>query len=140
MLHNKEFLFCIIIIMKRCLYNYIICSFKLLPLLFIAISAVTCNNKTDNEKKAQPLFSLLPSSQTNITFSNTLTEGLNTNVLMYEYFFNGGGVAVGDVNGDELQDVYFSANMAENVLYLNKGNMQLEDITSIAGVTGRPGP
>ena len=101
--------------MKRCLHYYIIYSFKL---LLIAISAVTCNSKNENE--TQPLFSLLPSAQTNITFSNTLTEGLNTNVLMYEYFFNGGGVAVGDINWDGLQDIYFSANMTDNALYLNK--------------------
>lgn len=115
-------------------------SFKLLPVLFMALTIMACNNKSEKEKKTRPLFSLLPSSQTNITFSNTLTEGLNTNVLMYEYFFNGGGVAVGDINGDGWQDIYFSANMTDNALYLNKGNMQFEDITNAAGVNGRPGP
>ncbi len=59
---------------------------------------------------------------------------------MYEYFYNGGGVAVGDINGDGLQDLYFTANMAPNRLYLNKGNMQFTDITAAAGVAGREGP
>ncbi len=62
------------------------------------------------------------------------------NVLMYEYFYNGGGVAAGDVNGDGLTDIYFSGNAVDNKLYLNKGNLQFEDITDHADVTGRPGP
>ncbi|HEY5392542.1 MAG TPA: VCBS repeat-containing protein, partial [Hanamia sp.] len=82
----------------------------------------------------------MPASQTHIDFTNDLTEGLNTNVLMYEYFYNGGGVAIGDVNGDGLQDIYFSGNMVDNKLYLNKGNMKFEDITNISNVGGRPGP
>ena len=86
------------------------------------------------------LFTLLPSQTTHIDFDNKLTEGLNTNVLVYEYFYNGGGVAVGDLNGDGLEDLYFSGNMTENKLYLNKGKMQFQDITASAGVAGRPGP
>ncbi|MBW7892449.1 MAG: VCBS repeat-containing protein [Chitinophagaceae bacterium] len=59
---------------------------------------------------------------------------------MYEYLYNGGGVAIGDVNGDGLLDIYFSGNTTENKLYLNKGNMQFEDVTSKSGVAGRLGP
>ncbi|WP_246151241.1 CRTAC1 family protein, partial [Adhaeribacter aerolatus] len=92
------------------------------------------------EKVINPLFTLLSPNQTGVTFSNTLDEGPNTNVLVYEYFYNGGGVATGDVNGDGLDDIYFTGNMVPNRLYLNKGNMQFADITDEAAVSGRPGP
>ncbi len=97
--------------------------------------------KNDKQNENVPhLFTLLKPGQTNINFKNTLTEGLNTNILMYEYFYNGGGVAAGDFNNDGLVDLYFTSNMGDNALYLNRGNMQFEDITAICGATGRPGP
>lgn len=107
--------------------------------IFCLQMACTYNNIND-QPAAHPLFTLLPADSTRVLFNNTLTEGLNTNVLMYEYFYNGGGVAAGDVNGDGLADIYFTANMADNKLYLNKGAMHFEDITTPAGVTGRAGP
>ena len=59
---------------------------------------------------------------------------------MYEYFYNGGGVAIADLNGDGLEDIYFSGNVTNNQLYLNTGKMRFEDITARAAVAGRPGP
>ncbi len=112
---------------------------RLLTIICFTCSIVACSNETHDKQEA-PLFTLLPADSTRVQFSNTLTEGLNTNVLMYEYFYNGGGVATGDVNGDGLADIYFTANMGDNQLYLNKGAMHFEDITLAAGVTGRPGP
>ena len=85
----------------------------------------------------RPLFTLLSSQQTNIDFKNTLVEGPNTNILMYEYFYNGGGVAVGDLNNDGLDDIYFSSNMGTNRLYLNKGEMKFSEAAAQAGVEGR---
>ncbi len=83
-------------------------------------------------------FSRLDASRTGISFANQLTETEELNVLSYEYFYNGGGVAVGDINNDGLPDLYFSGNMTPNKLYLNKGGMQFEDITEKAGLAGRP--
>ncbi len=116
-----------------------------LPVLLLAatLCLFACNSHPPGNTAAADsshLFTLLTPDETHISFNNQLTEGLNTNVLVYEYFYNGGGVAVGDLNNDGLQDIYFSGNMTGNKLYLNKGKMQFEDITDAAGVGGRPGP
>jgi hypothetical protein len=92
------------------------------------------------EPAANELFTLVPAEKSNLHFTNQLTEGLNTNVLLYEYFYNGGGVAIADLNGDGWEDIYFTGNMTENKLFLNKGQLRFEDVTAAAGVAGRPGP
>jgi hypothetical protein len=104
--------------------------------------ACSNNDTTTNAEKSSgtAMFTLLSPDSTNIHFVNKLTEGLNTNVLMYEYFYNGAGVAVADLNDDGLQDIYFTGNMSDNKFYLNKGNMKFEDITTIAGVENRKAP
>lgn len=90
---------------------------------------------------AQPLFRLLPAEQTNVRFRNDIDETESLNVLAYEYFFNGGGVAVGDFNNDGLQDIFFTANMKPNRLYLNTGKLVFKDITHDVGaaIEGRSG-
>ncbi|GAA0527719.1 VCBS repeat-containing protein [Chitinophaga japonensis] len=80
----------------------------------------------------QPLFQLLPSKSTGIKFVNEINETEHLNVLAYEYFYNGGGVAVGDINNDGLDDLFFTANMGPNKLYLNQGNLKFKDITTAA--------
>jgi hypothetical protein len=80
------------------------------------------------------LFTKLTEHATGISFNNALFEEETLNVLNYSYFYNGGGVAVGDINNDGLIDILFTGNMVRNRLYLNKGNMQFEDITTASGV------
>ena len=99
------------------------------------IFSLRCNRA--NERNQDTLFSLLPASKTNIDFNNKLKEDEDNNVLSYQYFYNGGGVAIGDVNNDGLQDIYFSGNMTDDKLYLNKGDLQFDDVTKAAGVVGR---
>lgn len=117
--------------------------FSLVLLTGVTIFLECCKNHSSTKESvtaAPVLFRLLSPADTHVDFNNKLTEGVNTNVLMYEYFYNGGGVAIADVNGDGLQDIYFTGNMVSNKLYLNKGKMQFEDVTEIAGVAGREGP
>lgn len=82
----------------------------------------------------KPVFSLVNSSKSQLNFANTITETDSFNVLNFEYIYNGGGVGIGDVNNDGLQDIFFTGNMVSSRLYLNKGDLTFEDITIPANV------
>lgn len=86
-----------------------------------------------------PLFQSLPSSETGIHFNNRLVESPEQNIITYEYFYNGGGVAAADFNNDGLIDLFFTSNQQPDKLYLNKGNWNFQDISRQAGVEGRSG-
>ena len=96
---------------------------------FVILPFLSCQ-KTNSDK----MFSLLPSSETNIHFKNPIKETKNFNVLEYGYLYNGGGVSVGDVNNDGLPDIYFTGNMVGSRLYINKGDFKFEEIAEKAGV------
>lgn len=85
-------------------------------------------------KDTPPLLELLPPDQTGIRFSNQLTENENLNILTFEYFYNGAGVGIGDINNDGLKDIFFTANQVSNRLYLNRGGFKFQDITKEAGI------
>jgi hypothetical protein len=89
--------------------------------------------RQDTEHK-QVLFELLPSSYTGIQFKNTISESDSLSILTFEYLYNGGGVAIGDINKDNLPDIYFTGNQQSGKLYLNKGDLKFEDITLKAGL------
>ncbi|WP_338874245.1 VCBS repeat-containing protein [Spirosoma sp. SC4-14] len=90
-------------------------------------SLIGCNHHT-------PRFERLTANQTGVNFSNTITESDSLNVLEFEYIYNGGGVGVGDFNGDGLSDVFFAGNQVSSRMYLNKGDFNFEDVTKPAGV------
>src|SRR5438552_7148354 len=104
--------------------KYLLFYFALLMLL------ISC-------KRQEKMFLSLPPSETHIDFENKLENNQSLSILQYIYYYNGGGVAIGDINNDGLPDIYFTANSnGHNKLYLDKGNFEFEDITEKAGVAG----
>ena len=85
------------------------------------------------------MFELLAPASTGVTFTNALPEDPAFSVITYLYYYNGAGVAVGDVDNDGRPDLYFTSNLQHNRLYLNKGNYKFEDVTDRAGVAGAGG-
>ncbi|HEU5291412.1 MAG TPA: VCBS repeat-containing protein, partial [Cyclobacteriaceae bacterium] len=111
-------------------------------LMGIACLLVTCScgpkeEATNSDNDKQTLFTSLTPDQTGISFVNEIEDKQEFNVFRYRNFYNGGGVAIGDINNDGLPDIFFTANMKENKLYLNKGDFKFEDITTTAGVAGK---
>ena len=125
----------------------ILSNFFLLVIIFFA----SCTSNTEKEKikikekveKKQPekviekLFTKIKAEDSGIDFNNKNNESNNFNFYTFEYFYNGGGVAVADFNNDGLEDIYFTANMSRNKLYINKGNLKFEDITNTANVNSK---
>jgi len=103
------------------------------------LALVGCTGEQKRGPARPPLFELLSPKSTGVSFTNQLPEKPDFNIINYLYYYNGGGVAVGDIDGDGLQDLYFTANLGPNKLYRNKGNYQFEDITDKAGVADPDG-
>jgi hypothetical protein len=116
-----------ILLTKRLLIN--------VQVLFALLLLASCNSNKTTAVQNNKLFSLLPASATGVDFSNTVNYTEQFNVYTYRNFYNGGGVAIGDINNDGLPDIFFCGNQLSNRLYLNKGNFQFEDITEKAGLS-----
>jgi hypothetical protein len=106
----------------------------LLMVVFYSCSTDKNNNLSTND--TETLFTLLDAKETGIDFFNKVKNQKNFNIFKYRNFYNGGGVAIGDINNDGLADIYLTGNMVANKLYLNKGNLTFEDISVSAGIEG----
>ncbi len=113
------------IIVKRELYIMRLNLF----LCIIFLLLISCNNHKNAFKKISP-------SRSGIEFNNLVTENDTLNYLIFPYMYMGGGVSVGDINNDGLDDIFFTGNLVANKLYLNKGNLKFEDISEKAGAGG----
>ena len=119
-------------------------SFKCVRISYCVMIAATvlafaCKSKNENQTNS-PLFKKISSAQSGITFNNTVEENWDKNYFdNFAYVYNGGGVAIGDINNDGLPDIYFTGNEVPNKLYLNQGGMKFKDITQSAGVDGGKG-
>ena len=110
---------------------------KKLTFLLIGFITFSCN-----QKKSDTLFEELPATETGVDFINRSLEKDNFNIFKYRNFYNGGGVAIGDVNNDGFADIFLTSNFEENKLYLNKGikngkSIKFEDVTKQAGIIGK---
>lgn len=115
---------------------------RLFPCLLLTTVLLSQCAQKEKEKEIvgttqeTPVFVLIPSSRSGITFKNNIEERYNTFFDLFAYVYNGAGVGIGDINNDGLPDVYFTGNEVPNKLYLNEGNLKFRDITSAAGVQG----
>jgi enediyne biosynthesis protein E4 len=102
-------------------------------LLLFVILLNNCKSK-QGEQSNDSTLTLQESKETGLSFSNELKDTKDQNITEYLYYYNGGGVGVGDINNDGLEDVFFTSNQGQDKLFLNKGNLKFEDITSSAGI------
>ena len=110
--------------------------------IFIIIFFVSCQPsqeeqtmKTETEQNSsESLLELISTNESGLDFNNEITETNSINYVSDEYIYNGAGVAIVDINNDGLSDIFFTGNQVENKLYLNKGNLQFEDISKKAGI------
>ncbi len=114
-------------------YDNIIIPFFFSIVFLLGITFSACN-QSGYKPPNNPLFIELSKEESGIDFRNDIEDDSVFNEITYRNFYNGGGVAVGDINGDGLTDVFMGANQGKNKLFLNKGNFHFEDITDRAGI------
>lgn len=106
------------------------CTFILFLLIY------SCSPKNDTVVSTEKLFTKLDAQKTKVTFNNKLVETDSLNYFTYTSIYMGGGVSVGDINNDGLSDLFFTGNQVQNKVYLNKGNLEFQDITETSNASG----
>ena len=108
------------------MYSYQLSSVLLFILVLLCFGCNSDSNSIGNDSKTEVSleFKVLSSKETGVSFSNNITEAEDKNYFDFEYIYNGGGVALGDINNDGLVDIYLTGNEVSNKLYLNKGDMK----------------
>ena len=101
-------------------------------LFIICVSLFSCNDEEKDPNLSQ--FELVPSSESGITFNNTIVDDKDKNILMYSNFYGGAGVGIGDFNNDGLEDIYFAGNLVDDQLYFNQGHLKFENVTKVSGI------
>lgn len=105
------------------------------PLITPSLSQTSYHTASTNSASSdKPLFERLSPSQTGIHFTNTLPEDRYRNIIAYQYYYNGGGVAIADFNNDSLPDLLLTGNLTPHTLYQNLGNFTFKDITATSGI------
>ena len=105
--------------------------FILITFLFLGFG---CSETKQTTEPYKTRFQLIDNETSGLDFSNTITESQKIHVGMYEYLYNGSGVAIGDINNDGLEDIFLTGNMVPNKLFINKGDLKFEDVSAKAGI------
>ena len=108
--------------------------FTLFPVFSILLIASSCHKFSGTKHRGNTLFHEVSPSESGIKFKNQLQETDSANSIFYEYYYNGSGVATGDLNNDGLSDIVFGANMSECRIYINDGKFSFRDITAQCGI------
>ena len=100
-------------------------------ILIAALLIAACTSNTGNENLitggSKKLFNSIPSTHSGLDFKNNILENTQINFYKYPYLYNGGGVGIGDINNDNLPDIYMTSTQGNDKLYLNKGDLKFED-------------
>ncbi len=114
--------------------------YGIMCLLFVhCVSKEEIKEQAVNSTSSKSLFESMSPEYSGLVFQNKVEEDLYFNFLNYAYIYNGGGVAIGDINKDGLEDIYLSSNQGTNKLFLNKGELKFEEITAVANVADTDG-